>query len=239
MKNNNLRIHYLQHEPFEGIGCIADWIAINHHTVTGTHLYTNDVLPDVENIDVLIVMGGAMNIYEETKYQWLAAEKHFIKQCIAQNKVVVGICLGAQLIASILGAKVTKNKVKEIGWYPIVLTEKARQSELFKEQSPEITVFHWHGDTFDLPEGALHLATSEGCLQQAYLYREKVLGLQFHLEVTLETLTEMTREMDDELREKSPFIQDVEVMRNGTRYIESRNTLMFGILDALTESIMK
>ncbi|GLB51797.1 amidotransferase [Neptunitalea chrysea] len=227
------RVHYLQHEPFEGIGCIAKWGGERDYEVTGTHFYKGDVLPQPNDVDLLVVMGGPMNIYKEDKHPWLKDEKVFIKEVIGLGKYMVGICLGAQLIADVLGAKVIKNPVKEIGWYPLQFNSVAKEMPLFKNIPEEFLVLHWHGDTFEIPEGAVHLASSENCVHQAYLYNEKVLGFQFHIEVTQESLVAMIEEMNDELNEGGPFVQDIYQMHEGANYIVACNGYMFGILDRL------
>ena len=132
----------------------------------------------------MIVMGGPMNIYEEKKYPWLLREKCFIEDATKTGKVVIGICLGAQIIADVLGANVYAGEHKEIGWFPIFRTKEAGESIVFRDFPSELEVFHWHGDSFDLPSGCIRLAESAACPNQAFIYDERVVGLQFHLEVT-------------------------------------------------------
>lgn len=151
----NIRIHYLQHVPFEGPAGIVKWARKKGHKLTGTHLYNYEVLPHIDEFDFLVVMGGPMNIYEEGDYPWLKYEKQFIKDAIKNNKIVVGICLGAQLIADVLGGKVTKNSEREIGWLSVTFNSMASKYDFFKDFPKEFYVFQWHGDTFStLPEGA-------------------------------------------------------------------------------------
>ncbi|MEI7851737.1 MAG: gamma-glutamyl-gamma-aminobutyrate hydrolase family protein, partial [Kiritimatiellales bacterium] len=192
-----MNIHWLQHVPFEGLGCIEPWLIENGHDVSCMRLWAGDSFPNTGNVDGLIVMGGPMGVYDEAIYPWLAEEKAFIKKIIAQDKPVLGICLGAQLIAEVLGAKVAKNKQREIGFFPVfgksaALTEQrppgglrsvATASEDWKLPG-EFMAFHWHGDTFGIPEGAAHLASSAACGNQAFIYKDNVLALQFHLETT-------------------------------------------------------
>ncbi|MEO8962417.1 MAG: type 1 glutamine amidotransferase, partial [Ginsengibacter sp.] len=173
----HLRIHYLQHVPFEGLGSIAEWAISNGHILTATQFFINSDLPEPADIDWVIIMGGTMGVCDEDKYEWLAAGKLFIRKAINAGKTVIGICLGAQLIAEVLGAKVYPNRYKEIGWYPIELNALSLENKLFNDFDHELTVFHWHGDTFDIPENAIWLASSEACKNQAFLYNEKVLGL--------------------------------------------------------------
>ncbi|MBV9468373.1 MAG: type 1 glutamine amidotransferase, partial [Abitibacteriaceae bacterium] len=143
-----MRIHSFQHVPFEGLASIEAWATSRGHTLSASKFYNSEPLPQIEEIDWLIVMGGPMNIYEENKYPWLVPEKHFIKQAIDRQKPVLGICLGAQLIADVLGAKVTRNPSVEIGWFPIQLTAAALNSPLFSFLPSQFPVLHWHGDTF-------------------------------------------------------------------------------------------
>lgn len=179
-----MRIHSLQHVPFEDIGSMADDFRTRNYPVTTTHWYRGDAAPDVNSFDALIVMGGPMGIYDEAIHPWLANEKVLIKETIAAGKIVLGICLGAQLIADVLGAKVTCNAYKEIGWLPITINPAATNHPIAQVFTRNPNVFHWHGDTFALPPGAVHLASSEGCANQAYHYNDQVFGFQFHLETT-------------------------------------------------------
>ncbi len=194
-----MRIHALQHVLFEGLGHIEQWRAAQGYPLTKTRFFANDPLPGPEDFDRLIILGGPMNIYEDAQYPWLAAEKACIRKAIEGGKSVVGICLGAQLLADALGSPVFAGREKEIGWFPISLTEAGKKSELFRGQPDQATVFHWHGDTFNLPPGAVHLAESAACPQQAFLYDNRILGLQFHLESTPETVQEILSHCESEL----------------------------------------
>ena len=227
-----LKIHTLQHVPFEGLGCIDQWITTKKHAVNYTKLYDKPQFPSLNEFDWLIVMGGPMGVYDEAVYPWLKEEKEFILRTIESGKTVVGICLGSQLIAEVLGAKVYPNKQKEIGWFDIKKTEFAKNHPLSEQFEEQFTVFHWHGDTFDLPAGSERLFSSDVCLNQAFLYKKKVLGLQFHFEVTPQTLKEMTENGMSELVEDTT-IQTASKVQEQTQYIESNNQKMFRILDYL------
>ncbi len=152
-----MRLHYLQHVWFEDLGIIKEWAENNQFEITRTAFFDNEPLPLVNDIDWLIIMGGPMNVYEEGQYQWLAEEKEFIKEAIDNGKIVLGICLGAQLIADVLGAQVVKNEHAEIGWFPIqaIRDHKSLASNMLPD---EFRVFHWHGDRFEVPEGAVLFA---------------------------------------------------------------------------------
>ncbi|ARV60559.1 amidotransferase [Nostocales cyanobacterium HT-58-2] len=225
-----MRIHYLQHVRFEGLGSIEQWAIEQGKIISATKFYNGDTLPSVDDIDWVIVMGGPMNIYEDDKYPWLTSEKKFIAEAIQKNKVVIGICLGSQLIADVLGSKVYKGQEKEIGWYPIQLTTEAKKSPVFEPLPESFTVFHWHGDTFDLPPGAIRLAYSEVCSNQAFIYGEKVLGLQFHLESTKDSVYQMIENCASEIV-VGKYIQKPEEMLAQDDYFIKINTAMCKILE--------
>ena len=197
-----MRIHSLQHIWFEDLANIELWLRMNGHSVTKTHLWNHERLPSLGEFDWLIVMGGPMNIYEENKYRWLIREKELISRAVAHGKLVLGICLGAQLIADVLGERVYKNECREIGWHPVRLTEGAKGSPVFNVLPREFIAFHWHGDTFYLPPGCKQTAESDGCLNQAFEYDNgRVIGLQFHLESSLWSVRCLIQNCGEELTE--------------------------------------
>jgi GMP synthase (glutamine-hydrolysing) len=227
-----MNIHYLQHVPFEGLGSIERWIRRGPHVLGATRLYRDDPLPAVEAVDLLVVMGGPMNIYDEAKNRWLAKEKRYIERAVSAGKRVLGICLGAQLVADVLGAQVYANADKEIGWFPVELTEAASASDLFAAFPAQFEAFHWHGDTFDIPAGALHVARSAGCAHQAFVYDERVVGLQFHLETTPASARQLIAHGTDEIVE-GRFIQMPLTMLANPQRFDSINLAMHGLLDRL------
>jgi GMP synthase (glutamine-hydrolysing) len=233
-----MRVHYLQHVPFEGLGSISTWMAEQNHSLSSTRLYANDPLPTVSDFDWLIVLGGSMNIYEEEQYPWLIAEKQLIKQAIEEDKIVLGICLGAQLIADALGSKVYAGQHKEIGWFPIKITEAVQQSDALEFLPAQLTVFHWHGDTFELPEKATRLAYSEGCLNQAFLYGEKVLGLQFHLEMNRQGVQQLIENCASELI-PGKYIQTSEEMLSENKNFAKIHEVMYQFLELLSHQYQK
>lgn len=229
-----MRLHVLQHVPFEGPAGIGEWAARRGHSVTITPLFEDAGLPEQTDFDWLIVMGGPMGIYDEDDYPWLVREKEFLREAISGGKTVVGICLGAQLIADALGARVHRNGHKEIGWFPIELTEQGQTSPPLVFLPHRFEVFHWHGDTFDLPEGAVHLAYSQGCEHQGFLYDQRVLGLQFHLESTPASVADLVANCADEIV-PAAYVQDAERMLAATKGDYMRiNQALFGILDKLS-----
>ena len=203
------RVHVLQHVSFEGPAAIADWLHMHGHSLQVTTLYQPHTLPDTARLDWLIIMGGPMGVHDESELPWLKAEKAFIRACIDAGKVVLGICLGAQLIADVLGASVRRHRDTEIGWFPVRPCDDHELAQLFADAP---TVLHWHGDTFAIPAGARHLCRSEACDNQAFLYGDRVLGLQFHLESTRESLAQLCHACGHELV-PSQWVQDAATLQ--------------------------
>jgi GMP synthase (glutamine-hydrolysing) len=230
-----MRLHYLQHVAFEGPGSIAEWAEKKRARTSATRLFLGEPLPDPEDFDLLIVMGGPMNIYEEKAYPWLAAEKQCIRRAIDRGRHVLGICLGAQLIADVLGARVLRNEHKEIGWFPLQPSEEAPR-ELRHLLADSLEVMHWHGDTFDLPAGALRLASSKGCRNQGFVAGATVLALQFHLETTRQGLKDLIAHCGAEIT-KGPFIQQPEAMLADEARFGAVNRLMHHLLEAWTAGL--
>lgn len=227
-----MRIHCIQHVSFEGLGSIAAWLARNRHTVTGTLCEEPMTLPDVEAVDMLILMGGPMSVHDEGLFPWLRPEKEFVRRCIHAGKVVLGICLGAQLIAEVLGATVHPNPDKEIGWFPVQGLA-PHDGGCFCFGNTEM-VLHWHGETFSLPEGATHLAASDACAHQAFQYGRRVIGLQFHLEATPESVEGMLQACGQEVV-PARYVQTVADMTNLTRqHAAQANRRMEELLAYLT-----
>lgn len=228
-----MRISCLQHVPFEGPAHIAAWAFRHGHQLATSHLYAGDPLPDLDRFDRLVILGGPMGVADEAEHSWLAPEKARIEEAITAGKIVVGICLGAQLIAAALGARVERNPVKEIGWFPIQLTDAGRAHPLCDGLPVAPTVFHWHGDTFALPSGALHLARSDHCDQQAFLFDGRVLGLQFHLESTPDSVAAICAHCAEEIV-PGATVQSAAAMRAaGTETYAAVNRMLEQLLDRL------
>lgn len=192
-------LHSFEHVPFEDVAQIGVWAQQQGYGLSRTRFYAADPLPAWTDFDWLVIMGGPMNIYEEDRYPWLAQEKAFIGEAIRRGKLVLGICLGAQLIADVLGGPVRRNEQREIGWFPVTLTAAAANSPIFQDFPQEFLAFHWHGDTFAIPPGALHVARSAACAHQAFVYQERVVGLQFHLESTPASVQKLIENCGEEL----------------------------------------
>lgn len=223
-----MHAHCLQHVSFEGLGSIERWLDTQGYETTSTCFFESSRLPDPSGLDLIIVLGGPMSANDEDKFSWLVDEKRFVRKCIQQGKRVLGICLGAQLIASAIGARVYPNPVKEIGWFPVQAVF-VRKKSLFRFP-PLFEAFHWHGETFDLPPGAIRIAKSEGCENQAFQLGQSVMGLQFHLEVTPEAVRKMVLHGRTELS-PAKFVQSEGAIleRTGERCREL-NELMTKVL---------
>ena len=180
-------IPILRHVPHESAGTLEDALAAAGLQFRYVDLFQQ--IPSDADLDLtaapgLVVMGGPMNVDETDKYPFLTAEIEWIRQALAARLPTLGICLGSQLLAKAGGAKVFSNRVKEIGWYAVELRLEAKDNLLFGACRRSIEVFQWHGDTFDLPAGAVHLAQSPLCKHQAFRVGDSAYGLQFHIEMT-------------------------------------------------------
>ncbi len=231
-----MRIHILQHESFESPAIIEDWIRNKKHKLSFTKFYEDGLLPDIKKVDWLIIMGGPMSANDEDKFPWLKEEKVFIKKAIDGNKRVLGICLGSQLIASSLGCRVYRNKFKEIGWMTVGLTESAKDNYIFRSLPGTISVCQWHGETFDMPEGAVHIARSEACGNQAFIYKERVVGLQFHLEFTEDTLKDLIKNAGKELV-KDKYVQTEDEIMGNLHLLKPANNLLSELMDRMDGDI--
>jgi GMP synthase (glutamine-hydrolysing) len=175
----------LRHTPLEGLGLLANALrelGVHHRYLD---LARGEPAPrDLRGVGGLVVLGGPMAVYEMERYPFLATEGMLVERALAAGRPILGICLGAQLIAHVLGARVYRGERREVGWAPVTLTADGRDDSLFAGGDPTLTVFHMHGDTYELPADARNLATSKVYEQQAFRWGDLVYGLQFHLEFT-------------------------------------------------------
>ncbi|OPZ82799.1 MAG: GMP synthase (glutamine-hydrolyzing) [bacterium ADurb.Bin429] len=227
-----MRIHILQHVPFEDEGNIGAWARANGFPVTRTLLYDNEFPPDYELYDWLVVMGGPMSVTDEADYPWLKQEKRAIAEAIAQRKTVIGICLGAQLIAEVLGGKVVPSSEKEYGWYPVEMLPAGAANPLFHLFPTYFTAFHWHGEMVTLPDDVTHIARSEGCETQAFLFSDRVIGMQFHLEITRPGINNLLKHCADDMT-PGPFTQRTEVILSRTDAMVEVHGLLVRLLGGL------
>jgi GMP synthase-like glutamine amidotransferase len=225
-----MNVHILQHVSFEGIGSIDKWLNQRNANVSYSRFYESNDLPALSEIDIVIIMGGPMSVHDESEFPWLVEEKRFLREAISAGIPILGICLGAQLLASALGAKIYKNSQKEIGWFDI--TKVPNPGFQFPDT---IKVFHWHGETFTLPPGAVHLARSAACEQQAFQYGENIIGLQFHLETTQETINSLIKNCNDELISDIYIQPETFIKSEKIENFEKINNLMSLILNYITK----
>ncbi|MGE0385745.1 MAG: type 1 glutamine amidotransferase [Gammaproteobacteria bacterium] len=224
------RLHYLQHVPFETPGAILDWAVDRGVAVSGSHLYAGDAPPPPDAYDWLVVMGGPMNVYEYDAHPWLTAEHAQVRAAVGAGRTVLGICLGAQLIAAALGARVRRNDTTEIGWFPIDETGSAGAFSGYLGGGTH--VLHWHGDTFDLPDGATHLARSAACAHQAFCVGPRVLGLQYHLELRPQDAARLVQHCGGELV-AAPWIQDAQAILSAADHFRAARATLDRLLDLL------
>ncbi len=187
------KIYVLQNHQLENLARIADSLEGAALAWQYIRIYEGQPIPtEMKGAGGLIVMGGPMAVYQRDKYPFLRDEMRLIEAAAKEDLPVLGVCLGSQIVAAALGAKVLKNPAgKEIGWHPVTLTDAAGEDRLFKGIGQTITPFHWHGDVFELPAGAVSLAKSDKTPCQAFRYGSTVYGLQFHLEATTESVAAM------------------------------------------------
>ncbi len=224
-----LNIYTLEHEPVEGPGAIADWAAARGHALRRIRVYAAHDAPWPDAMDLLVILGGPMNIYQHRDHPWLVPEKAFISRAIAAGVPILGICLGAQLLADALGGKVFQNPEKEIGWFPVKIIDRA---DLLAEFPDSLTVMQWHGDTFTLPEGARRIAESDACIEQGFIYRENVVALQFHLEMNPTGVADLSAECAAEFV-PARFVQSLAQVLDTPADLPRTHAALFSLLDRL------
>lgn len=224
-----MRIDWLQHVDFENLGSIGPWLQARGATLVPTALYAGQALPDPRDPDGLIIMGGPMSVNDEDRHPWLAAEKRLAAAVAAAGKPVLGICLGAQIIAAAFGARVFANPYREIGWFAVEQTAAAQNHPLGALLPEQFMAFHWHGETFDLPDGAIHLARSMACRHQAFAIGTAAVGLQFHLETTLPSAQALITGCPQDLR-PGPYVQGRQEILGDPRRFAAANALMETVL---------
>lgn len=193
----------LQHAPAETLGTITDALEDRKVTARYVRIFQRDAVPQrMDGRSGLVVMGGPLGVYEQERYPFLKEEVRLIKEALSEGKPVLGICLGSQLLASALEGLVSRGHRKEIGWHPVRLTEDGKEDMLFHGVERSFTAYHWHGDVFELPRGAVALASSDRTQHQAFRFGANAYGLLFHLEVTENMVREMIRTFSDDLREE-------------------------------------
>lgn len=207
-----MRIHYLQHVPFEDPAGILDWASAHGCWASGSRLYARERLPGLRDFDLLVVMGGPMGVRDMDEHPWMEEEAVFIADAVSAGRKVLGVCLGAQIMAAALGARVRRARRKEIGFFEVERTPESEGCPVFGRLPERFTAFHWHGDTFELPEGATRLAFTPACVNQAFRFGDRAFGLQFHVETTAESRDKLIAHCAEEIVD-GPFIQSASAMR--------------------------
>lgn len=234
MNARKLRVHFLQHVSFEALGSISEWIETKGHELSKTYFKESEELPKHSDYDLLIIMGGPMSIYDEERFPWLKKEKDFIRDAVTQGKHVIGICLGAQLIADSFGSPVRKMDKKEIGWFPLFKTN--GKNTIINHFPDKFTCFHWHGEMFDIPDGAEKLFESKGCENQGFIFKN-ALAFQFHLEMTEDAIERMIEKGSDELI-KDTYVNSPEELKNGLSNLALNKDILFELLNKIEGRII-
>lgn len=225
----------MKHYRFDDEAVFTEWAGRRGNRLHIMFAPDGGAFPPLDQFDLLILLGGPMSSYDDSIYPWLVDEKRFLKSAIEGGKPVLGICLGAQILADVLGGSVRRNGHKEIGWYEV--RRNGRNHPLFDGVPEQFQPFHWHGDCIGLPDDAVPLASSDATLVQAFAYGSHVLGLQFHLETTHLCLSRMAGEWKPELTVRSPYIQQAEYMLNQEQRFADSAAILNGILDRFEHCI--
>ncbi len=227
-----MRVHAICHVPYEGPALIGEWAELQGHVLTTSLAFTEEFPPAAE-LGMLVVMGGPMDADDEIASPWLSAEKAYVREAIDAGLPVLGVCLGAQILAEVLGGTVRRAEQPEIGWFPVGLTPHGCGEPLFAFWPAAFTAGHWHFDTFDLPDGVHPVLSSDRTENQAFVWGDRVVGLQFHLEWTPEALSELAAATADDLP-RGAFVTDTETMiAEAPLYAGVATTLLFELLDGL------
>lgn len=230
-------LHYIQHVAYESPGMVLDWAKERHIKTRGVFLHRGDPLPETEPDDLLVVMGGPMGIHDEQAFPWLRREKAYLFNALQSGMPVLGVCLGAQLIASVLGAKVVPCHYSEMGFSPIRLTREAADSPLFSDLPCTFTPLHWHSDTFTIPDGGVRIGGNDACMNQGFAGPGRVLALQFHLEATPDLAYAWLKETDPATfsgtnSEENKYVQDIEgLLESAMQFTPENRIILYTLLD--------
>jgi len=221
------------HVPFEGPGVIENWADEKGHQMEYTRFYKKESLPDIHEVDLLVIMGGPMNVFDFHIHSWMEEEIVWVKSYMEAGKPLIGICLGAQIIAAALGVDVYPGKYKEIGWHNLQFLPSLGEFRIFENLPDTRKVFHWHGDTFPIPAGAIRIASSAAFPNQGFIYKNSAIALQFHLEMIPESVRGMVDNCRNELV-SGPYIQSEKEILKGSEFYDSNQQVMFRFLDYLS-----
>lgn len=234
------KVLVIQHVPFEGLGKLDNWFQMRAVTPEIYRFFEEKELPDLSHYSALIILGGPMGLYELDQYPWLKQELAFIQKLLRGTSIpVLGICLGAQILAHLLGGSVKKHSQKEIGWYPITLSKKAQSHPFFEKWPAEIVTFHWHQDIFEPPTGSLEIGSSAACDHQGFYYektndrgeKSAVVGFQFHLEMTYEISKRLVESCHEDIAKPGPYIGSKNQILSGFAPYAQSQAHLFSFLD--------
>jgi GMP synthase-like glutamine amidotransferase len=212
---SHLRVHYFQHIAGEGFGSCYDYLKAHQAKITATEFFALPVdlpleleaLPDIDEVDLLIIMGGTMSVNDEANYPWLKLEKRWLRRYLSAGKPAIGLCLGGQLIANALGASVSRNQHQELGWMDVGRVSHVPENYF---QIPEkINIMQWHSETFEIPRGGVRLAQNNVCQNQMYQIGRNVLGFQFHPEMTPHALQLLIENEEDSAVFNGEYVQPI------------------------------
>ena len=224
-----MNVHILEHDPADGPGVIADWALERGVALARVRLFDGASLPAAEDVRMLVILGGAMSVHQHRDFPWLAGEKAWMAEVIGKGAAVLGICLGAQLLAVVLGGRVFQHDVYEIGWWPVVMVDRPEPLTHFPE---ELMSMHWHGDTFTLPPGARRVAKSAACGEQGFVWGERVVALQFHPEIDELAAGDVEAVATGE-QAAGRFVQSAAELAARPPGLGTTRAALFGLLDAL------
>lgn len=229
-----MRVHVIMHVPFEGPALIAEWAAARGHILAGS-LALEEEYPPISEVDLLVVMGGPMAADDDSRNPWLVAERSFVSEALGSETMVLGVCLGFQIVAEVAGGAVLRNECREIGWYPVSLTEAGRDDPVFSAFPDGLVVGHWHGDTVMLPNGTRPALSSDACVNQAFsLDRGRIVGLQFHLEWTSEALETLIDACADELAVGGDYVSSGTVLaEEAPLHVSACAEALYALLDRM------
>lgn len=233
-----MRVLVLHHVPQRPI-VVQSWVDKNNHQLSAIFTPECMIYPEPDEYDLFIIMGGPMSVNDPLL--WIGRELDFIHRLLKAAKPVLGICLGAQLMAKALGAKVFGLGQREIGWFDVNQVEHpVRETHWLMDCLPRsFSPFHWHGDSFEMPDGAVHLYQSEGCDNQAFAINENIVGLQFHLDFRLCTAERVANESAEQLLEGGDYVQSLSEILSEPERFEEANEFLFRVLDGFSECVRK
>jgi len=227
----------IEHDPAGFSLNVLAWAKKNNHTIHQLNICKTEIEPSDNNFDLLIIAGGVQHVWDDEIYPWLPKEKHFIANVVDQNKFILGICLGAQLLAETLGGKVFPNLDKEIGWHEVQLTHDGKESQFFNNVPEQFTIFHWHNDHFSLPPECQRLAYNTASKNQAFTNKNRrILGIQFHPDYNCHSIIQLIQEYEDEWP-TGRFVTNRDYLLQQTSNTKNPSWLMNCLLDNISQFV--